>query len=158
MVGWLRHSPPATPRVSYQHYTVGKQRWRMGLSVRVSDGSGVSMAAATAVSSVGASTASTSVLMPRTSPVVSPLMTLLTQPAPVTPLSFPSLVLVITETITARKRPHQVSLSDEDVRLSKNLVQRSSDQQVFFWLPRTSANGAADGAADGVAILCATMY
>ena len=44
----------------------------MGLSVRVSGGSDVSVAAATAVSSVGVSIASTSVLMLRTSPVVSP--------------------------------------------------------------------------------------
>jgi len=91
----------------------------MGLSVRMSGGSGVSMAAATAVSSVGVSMAS---------PVVSPLMTLLMRFAPVTPLSLPSLVLVITETIIPQKRPHQMSLFDEDVRVSKNLVQRSSDQ------------------------------
>jgi len=128
MVGWRRHSSPATPRVSYQKYTVGKQRRRMVASLRVSGGSGVSMAAATAVSSVGVSMASTSVLIPRTSPVVSPLMTLLMRSAPVTPLSLPSLVLVITEMITPWKRPHQMSLSDEDVRVSKNLVQRSSDQ------------------------------
>ena len=100
----------------------------MGASVRVSGGSNVFMAAATAVSSVGASIASTSVLMPRTSPVVSPLMTLLMRLAPVTPLSLLSVVPVITETITPWKRPHHMSLSDEDVRLSKNLVQQSSDQ------------------------------
>jgi len=98
----------------------------MRLSVRVSDGSGVSMAAATAVSSVGVSMASTSVLMPRTSPVVSPLMTLLMRSAPVTPLSLPSVVPVITDTDSTEVSA-SMSLSDEDVRLSKNLVQRSSD-------------------------------
>ena len=91
----------------------------MVASACVSVRSGVSMAAAITVSSVGVSMAS---------PVVSPLMTLLMRLAPVTPLSLPSLVLVITEMITPWKCPHQMSLSDEDVRLSKNLVQRSSDQ------------------------------
>ena len=99
----------------------------MVASLRVSGGSGVSMAAATAVSSVGVSMASTSVLIPRTSPVVSPLMTLLMRLAPVTPLSLPSVVPVITDTDSTEVSA-SMSLSDEDVRLSKNLVQRSSDQ------------------------------
>ena len=103
----------------------------MRLSVRVSDGSGVSMAAATAVSSVGVSMASTSVIMPRTSPVVSPLMTLLMRSAPVTPLSVPSVVPVITDT-DSTEASTSMSFSDEDVRVSKNLVQRSSDQVKSF--------------------------
>ena len=78
----------------------------MVASACVSVRSGVSMAAAITVSSVGVSMASTSVLMPRTYPVVSPLMTLLMRLAPVTPLSLPSLVLVITEMIIPQKRPH----------------------------------------------------
>ena len=94
----------------------------MGLSVRMSGGSGVSMAAATAVSSVGVSMAS---------PVVSPLMTLLMRSAPVTPLSVPSVVPVITDT-DSTEASTSMSFSDEDVRLSKNLVQRSSDQVKSF--------------------------
>ena len=92
----------------------------MGLSVRVSGGSGVSMAAATAVSSVGVSIAS---IDDRAHAAdfscgkPCPLMTLLMRLAPVTSLSLPSLVPVITKMITPWKRPHQMSLSDEDVRL-----------------------------------------
>ena len=94
----------------------------MGLLVRMSGGSGVSMAAATAVSSVGVSMAS---------PVVSPLVTLLMRSAPVTPLSLPSVVPVITDT-DSTEASTSMSFSDEDVRLSKNLVQRSSDQVKSF--------------------------